>query len=481
MPYFKEINTLYLHVPKTGGTSIETFFYNRLKIADRNTDNLYGWYLSKADRIRVPDERTLQHFTYAEITGDQYSSLFPIEIRDPISNTRIIVSVRNPYDRMVSEVFWNKCIPFDRLNPTPEKVEAAIHHFLYVDQSIQDHRRPQFQYILDKTGAPLQNIDIVRCETLTEDMHSLGFTDFQEYENGGTGYTSAQYQALLTDCARNMIEDYYRDDFRHFGYTFHLNPVSEEPTPVSKENSYKATIVTAFISGVNKASDRPMDIYIEFGRKLLAIPVPIVCFIEADVYAAHFEKCLNQFPHTTFIITKKSDLYLYNYRDAITQFSLNTPNTDKNTIEYLFVQCNKTEWVREAIDRNIYKTEQYIWVDFGIYHMIRDEAKMHEAILAMALKEYDDLRIASCKYKGYTVPYDVYHTITWTFAGSVFGGGTDSLLRFAYLTKSEILKTIREKKSLMWEINIWYLIYLKHPEFMNFYTTGHDLRILNTY
>ena len=130
---------------------------------------------------------------------------------------------------------------------------------------------------------------------------------------------------------------------------------------------------------------------------------------------------------------------------------------------------------------NIYNTEQYIWIDFGIYHMIKNETEFKEGILSMTSKKYDKLRIASCKYRDYTVNYNVYEIITWTFAGSVFGGHKDALIKFADLAKNEVLKTIEEKKSIIWEINIWYLVKLKHIELFDFYSCGHDIRILKEY
>jgi Bacterial protein of unknown function (HtrL_YibB) len=471
MPFFKDIQTLYLHVPKTGGTSIETFFYNKLNISQKNTENLYGWYLSKAERIRVPDDRTLQHFTYAEIIGEKYRYYFPESIKNP--NTRILVSVRNPYDRMVSELFWNNHIPLDRRNPTPEKVEAAIRFFLHEDTSVQDHRTPQYNYILDENGMPLKNINVVRCETLTADMHALGHDTFAEHVNANGIYSPPQYRELLNAASKKMIEDYYKDDFDYFGYIRDSNTI---------ENAYsKATIVTAYISNINTLSINPIEKYIENGRRLLAISAPMVCFIEEDIYVTYFAHCVDQYPLTTFVFTKKSDIYLYDYKDDITEFSLVTDDPNKNTLEYMFVQCNKTEWVRKAIKMNPYNTSQFIWVDFGIHHMIRDEDRLRRGIEHMVRQEYDTLRIASGKYKGYSVPYDVYRIITWTFCGSVFGGPKDALVRFADLTKAEVLATIRDKKSLMWEINIWYLIYRREGEFMDFYSTGHDIRILDSY
>jgi len=66
MPYFKPINTLYIHVPKTGGMSIEEYFYSKTGIY-KNENSIYGWYFDKMNRVRVPQERSLQHFTYQEI------------------------------------------------------------------------------------------------------------------------------------------------------------------------------------------------------------------------------------------------------------------------------------------------------------------------------------------------------------------------------------------------------------------------------
>jgi len=445
MPYFKQSNILYLHVPKTGGMSVEEYFFTKEKV-EKNDKSIYGWYMNN---MRVPDERSLQHYTYSEIMENQ--QYFDIELPP-----KVIMSVRNPFDRMISEMFWNQRI---HVESTPDQVADAIFHYLFIDTDIRDnHRLPQHMF-----SNNCSSVQIIHTENLEKDMHQLGYDDFHVHTNKCKSGENIDYKKYLNHRSIRMIQEYYAKDFEFFGY------------PI--DTHYNATIVTAFIQNINHNPSRNLEEYIDFGKKLLNIPNPKIVFIDPDSYRDFF---LEEIPLTTFIPMKKEDIYLYHYKEELTDFHLQG-NADKDTIDYMFVQCNKTEWVTRAIELNRYKTEQYIWIDFGINHMIREKDHFENWILKMTEKRYDNVRIASCKYKGYSVSYNVYRTLTWTFAGSVFGGNVDALLEFAFLAKKEILKTIREKKSIMWEINIWYLIYRQNLDFFDMYTCGHDFRILDYY
>ena len=474
MPYFRNINTLYIHVPKTGGMSIEEYFFSKSSL-DKNEKSIYGWYFDKPNRIRVPQERSLQHFTYQEILKEKHYFDF-----EENNNMIIIASVRNPFDRIVSDLFWS-----NKISPTSTKQEVAEAIDIYFHKNLahpyDNHKLPQFKFFTDKFGNVLPNVKIVRTEYLKEDMHKLGYTDFDIHTNKNKTGLQIDYRSLLNEESVNAIIKFYKQDFTIFNYSTDLYPTPNNLRDTNDDTSYTSTIVTAFISNINVNKVRSLDTYIEYGKKLLSIPNPKVVFMDSYSYNTYFKDIESSFPLTKFIKYDKEEIYLYNYKDQLTKFNINTGNKEKDTLDYIFVQCNKTEWVQKAIDMNIWKTNQYIWVDFGIYHMIRDDEKFAAGIHQMVKKSYDTLRIASCKWKDYSISYNVYETITWTFAGSVFGGDIDSLLKFAYLTKAEILRTIKERNHIMWEINIWYIVNKKHHELMDFYNCAHDIRILYNY
>ena len=236
------------------------------------------------------------------------------------------------------------------------------------------------------------------------------------------------------------------------------------------------TIVSGLITNIN--SYRSIEKYIEYGKKLCKININKIIFIEETIYNKYFKD--ETYVSTTFIFTSKEKLYLYkyNFSELINFNKLSTDNPSKDTIEYMFIQNNKTEWIREAINNNLYNSSQFIWIDFGIYHMINDEELFNKYIYEIINKSYKNIRIASSNFN---IASSIYTNIHWLFLGSIFGGNSKKLLEFADLTKQKCIETIEKEKTIMWEINIWYLIYLENCELFDPYIANHNKSILIEY
>ena len=275
--------------------------------------------------------------------------------------------------------------------------------------------------------------------------------------------------------------------------------------------------VSAYITSIN--TNRNISEYIECGKKMLDIDIFQVIFIEKHIFYEYLQNYIvsdftngcfiynidsqiKKFDYVIygkkiFVFFDRDDNYLYKYKSDVTDFYIETDNHSKDTIDYMFVQCHKTEWVKMAIILmkqviNTIVNVNFLWIDYGIYHMIRNEdvfkRELEELVTRNNLnkKDSNSLRIAGCWdinliYNNMNIEVDIYKKITWYFAGSVFGGNESILIDFADKMKERSIKIMKEKKTLMWEINIWYLLCLENREMFNTYICNHDTTIISNY
>ena len=238
------------------------------------------------------------------------------------------------------------------------------------------------------------------------------------------------------------------------------------------------TIVSAFVSNINLY--RNLDKYIDYGTKLLQNNLQKIIFIEKNIYDSYFSN--QNFNNTHFIFFEKKDIYLYNFINDITNFSINTDNPSKDNLEYFFVQCNKTEWVKQAIEINYFNTEQFIWLDFGIFHVFNNNLeKFNNSLYALNNKIYERVRISTIWNLDYLYNINIHKNICWYFAGGIFGGSKNFLLKFAEIMKNKCISYIQEHKNLVWEVNIWYLIYNENKELFDTYHSDHNSSLIQNY
>ena len=110
------------------------------------------------------------------------------------------------------------------------------------------------------------------------------------------------------------------------------------------------TIVSAFVSNVNSRYENSINHYFELGKILLLSSVPKIIFVDEpmfDLIGDNYDKTVNH-----IVKINKCDSYLYDYASMLTKFNINSTNVSKDTIEFMFTMCNKTEWIKKAIEIN---------------------------------------------------------------------------------------------------------------------------------
>ena len=208
MPYFKnkDINVLFIHVPKTGGSSLDTYFSSKFNIP-LNNKSLFHFIKDKQllnENIKI--KSSLQHITYNQIV--KYSKIFNIDF----DNIKIITIVRNPYERFVSDLFYFSLITTDS---TKEAVFDILHNYLVSDK-YDNHNIPQHTFITNDKGEIIENIHILKTESLTNEMKGLGYIDFNIYEN--VNINKVNYYNYLNNESIEIINKFYHLDFILFNY-----------------------------------------------------------------------------------------------------------------------------------------------------------------------------------------------------------------------------------------------------------------------
>lgn len=204
MPLIKPLNLLFIHIPKTGGMSVTKYFIDKYSITENDKSILYTSYVYIDPKFGV----SYGHLKYVDIINNQdYFGIY-------LNNIKILAVVRNPYLRIVSELFFLNLINIQSDN---NFIFEKLKEYLNSENLFDNHKIPQYQMLIDSSGKLPENLTIIKNETLTTDMNELGYTDFQIYLNQNTN-GSLNYLKLLNNDSIKLINNYYLIDFEMFEY-----------------------------------------------------------------------------------------------------------------------------------------------------------------------------------------------------------------------------------------------------------------------
>ena len=190
---------IFIHIPKTGGTTVE----KRLQLT--NIDNLYSTSL-------FINNRTLQHMTW-----DKYVEKYPEKFK--LYKTFSIV--RNPYHRFISSYNWFP--PQARIGKLSgqtldQYINIVAWHVLtkeFNKTPFHEHLIPQWKYICDEEGRVVIDTIFKQEKYHKVDMFletTFGCNRKENYEIG------PKHDIVLTKKQKQKIYSLYKKDFEIFEY-----------------------------------------------------------------------------------------------------------------------------------------------------------------------------------------------------------------------------------------------------------------------
>jgi len=235
MPINHETKVLFVHIPKTAGTTIEKLmdmsheenFYTVGKCKSPIFSSLDFSKFTEGERAEV-EVKNLQHCTYREL-----KKLLPEEVFGP-KYIRFSI-VRNPYTRIVSEYFYlNRrssqgapdLVGFAEKFPTIESFvlsELSLPRFERI-YKYDGHLEPQCDYLLDTSYENIlalnTPIKIYHYERTLEDciqwvQAKSGVASHNLHARNGNYNKNTNHHTPET---LQVINEFYKKDFEIFGY-----------------------------------------------------------------------------------------------------------------------------------------------------------------------------------------------------------------------------------------------------------------------
>ena len=221
MPINKKLKVLFIHIPKTGGTSISQMLdfstISNLNYSGSTTKypalyKVYSDSFSLYDYVKLLTKPP-QHFTNIEL-----KKIFGSSINDYYKFS----VVRNPYQRIASG--YNKKLIKNAGSPGYEDLTAFVDKFLKTEpitrsSDFQGHLETQTSFLLDENNVIDPSIEIFKFEDLTKCFDKIrqiypGIPN--RHANASPEYS---YKSLYTDETAAKVYEFYKNDFINFGYS----------------------------------------------------------------------------------------------------------------------------------------------------------------------------------------------------------------------------------------------------------------------
>ena len=248
------------------------------------------------------------------------------------------------------------------------------------------------------------------------------------------------------------------------------------------------TYVTAFMNIYNTPfQNKDVEWRFRHFKKIAETGIQLAVFCSPDCYN-YMEELVTEYPNIKIIqYMDLKDTWTYQLCDQI-EATIGEPlalpnsrNSDKDTREYIILMNAKTEYLKIAIESNPWSSTHFAWIDFNIYHIFQGrEQYVYEHLICMSQRTMAPyfLTLPGCWNKEHVNEEFLMNDICWRFCGGFFIGSADRVLEFHKCYQDYFENFLINKKKLIWEVNFWAYLELRHGLSVIWYPGDHNERIL---
>jgi hypothetical protein len=214
------------------------------------------------------------------------------------------------------------------------------------------------------------------------------------------------------------------------------NPIKPLPTIVTM--FYNVREKEGNISG--SIYNHSIQRYLDFAENfILTLPYNLIVFTDNEEVIEFIENKRINYKNKTYIYKKPfEDTYYYRHLDKLSdlqkKFTIMNGHLEHETPMYIILNNNKFDFMESAIELNPFKSDHFIWMDFGINHVAQSTNAIHEWINIIPDK------IKQLCINPYIENIDnkqMFQYIHHHTAGGLFTGSKENILKYCQLFKDK--------------------------------------------
>lgn len=246
---------------------------------------------------------------------------------------------------------------------------------------------------------------------------------------------------------------------------------------------FEPTIVTAFydirkLEDNNSLSIRNKNNYLDLANQfILQLPYNLVIFIEdsedieTNIIYDFIQKNRNvNYKNKTFIYKESfKNTFFFTHLNVINnlwkKFIIHNISYEKDTPYYIILNNNKFHFLEKAIEVNVFNSNHFLWLDFGINHVAKNTEKIHDWILDIPDKIK---QMCLNPYLEKDNEKDFFRFIYHHTSGGLFSGSKDNIKQYIQLFKNKVEQIYKEDWYQIDEA-IMTMIQRENPDLFEFY------------
>ena len=236
------------------------------------------------------------------------------------------------------------------------------------------------------------------------------------------------------------------------------NPVIKPPSETGPPLTFVTTFLKIYDTDVH---NKTVEWRIEKFCDIAALGIHICVYVSLS-YTDLFIDILRKYPNVRLmkcLDVVDTEIYSLYHNSGMEFWFPEYRNIEKDTEGYMMLMHSKTEFMKDAIERNIWGSTHFAWIDFNISHIF----KYHMQDTLNYLKFLSTQRFVDNFFAipGCTDKMDLeniwmwLNNVQWRFCGGFILGDKDSLMNFYTVCRDKIHEFIEKHHKLVWEVNYW--------------------------